>query len=223
MHQIRSTARRRRRLVGLIAAVASIGLGAGLSDGSASAAPVPRAVPGDRYSPAVVALASEALLARAAYVTNGDAESFHTFERSLREAAAGVAVEFAADPAVVTAAWSRAGLDNQTAVLSALTQLGNDYQYASSDPAVGFDCSGLTSFAWRQAGVELPPQSGSQIDVSVPVDAGSAAAGDLVQYPGHVMMYLGFDRAMVHAANEASNVELSQLPDRNLSWADPSA
>ena len=35
------------------------------------------------------------------------------------------------------------------------------------------------------------------------------------------MLYLGFSTAMVHAANEATNVELSVLPDRGLNWADP--
>lgn len=223
MHANRSTARR--RLAGLIAAVATLGVGLGVSAGAASAAPgpVPAAIAGDPYSAAVVAVSNEALAARDIYAMSGTAETYHTYERRLGEVAGALAFEFAADPAVVAASLRGAGLDNQTAVLSALTQLGNEYQYASSDPAVGFDCSGLTSFAWRRAGVTLPPQSGSQIDVSVPVGPENAEAGDLVQYPGHVMMYLGFDRAMVHAANEATRVELSQLPDRSLSWADPSA
>ena len=33
-------------------------------------------------------------------------------------------------------------------------------------------------------------------------------AGDLVQYPGHVMMYLGVGDAIVHAVNRADDVEL---------------
>lgn len=210
-------------MFGLAAAVASAMLAVGLAPDRASAAPAPRpaAVAGDRYSPAVVALANDALAARDAYAIDPRPESFHVYEERLAETAAGVATEFATDPATVVAAWQRSDLAGQTAVLAALTQLGNDYQYASSDPAVGFDCSGLTAFAWRRAGVELPTQSSSQIDVSPDIDGAAAVAGDLVQYPGHVMMYLGFGDAMVHAANEATNVELGQLPDRSLNWADP--
>lgn len=210
-----------RPLVGLAASLAVFSGGVALAPQAASAAPAPHVLDGDPYSPTVVALATSALAARDAYALAPGPESFHRYEDRLADAAGGVAAEFGADPTAVIAAWRRAKLASQTAVLAALTQLGNDYQYASSDPAVGFDCSGLTAFAWRRAGVELPPQSGSQIDVSPDVDSAEAVAGDLVQYPGHVMLYLGFDSAMVHAANEATNVELSQLPDRSLRWADP--
>jgi cell wall-associated NlpC family hydrolase len=210
---------RRRLLTGV--AVASAIIGCGLGPNVADAAPAPTVDAGDPYSPTVVALATHALSARDVYAIDASPESFHRYQDRLAATAVAVAIEFSADPAVVEEAWRRAGLPNQTAVLAALTQLGNDYQYASSDPAVGFDCSGLTSFAWRRAGVELPPQSGSQIDVSPRIDGAQAVAGDLVQYPGHVMLYLGFSDAMVHAANEATNVELSVLPERGLNWADP--
>src|SRR5918993_1102634 len=42
-----------------------------------------------------------------------------------------------------------------TAINAAMSQLGVPYQYATSDPGVGFDCSGLTHYAWGQAGVYL--------------------------------------------------------------------
>ena len=38
-------------------------------------------------------------------------------------------------------------------------QLGVPYHYATSEPGVGFDCSGLTHYAWGQAGVYLPRNS----------------------------------------------------------------
>jgi hypothetical protein len=62
-----------------------------------------------------------------------------------------------------------------------------------------------------------------QISEAAARDESSALAGDLVQYPGHVMMYLGFGDAIVHASNPASDVELSTLGDRSYSWGDPSA
>ena len=56
-----------------------------------------------------------------------------------------------------------ADLEHQEAVLAALTQLGVAVPVATSQPGVGFDCSGLTSFAWGRAGYGLTRQSGSQI------------------------------------------------------------
>ena len=62
-----------------------------------------------------------------------------------------------------------------------------------------------------------------QISDAAPRDRGSALAGDLVQYPGHVMMYLGVGDAIVHASNPETDVELSTLRDQSYSWGDPSA
>ena len=87
--------------------------------------------------------------------------------------------------------------------MAALTELGMPYRYATSEPAVGFDCSGLTSYAWRRAGVDIANQSGAQIRAAAPRDHASAMAGDLVQYPGHVMLYLGVGDAIVHAVNRS--------------------
>lgn len=218
----RDRRRPRRLLCGLAVAVAAAGV-AGFPPGTAQAAPAPHAVAGDRFSPTVVALATAALTARDEYAIDPRPETFHIYEERLAATAAGVAAEFAADPASVLAAWQRSDLAGQTAMLAALTQLGKDYEYAASDPAVGFDCSGLTAYAWRRAGVELPRQSSAQIDVAPSVADAEALGGDLVQYPGHVMLYLGFDDAMVHAANEATDVELAELPDRSLNWAAPEA
>ena len=36
-------------------------------------------------------------------------------------------------------------------------------------------------------------------------------AGDIVQYPGHVMLYLGVGDAIVHAANRRDDVELDVI------------
>jgi cell wall-associated NlpC family hydrolase len=39
------------------------------------------------------------------------------------------------------------------AVSAAMSQQGVPYRYATSSPGVSFDCSGLTHYAWAQAGV----------------------------------------------------------------------
>ena len=47
------------------------------------------------------------------------------------------------------------------AVTTALGKVGSTYKHAQSGPN-SFDCSGLTSYAWREAGVTLPRNSRSQ-------------------------------------------------------------
>ena len=99
------------------------------------------------------------------------------------------------------------------AVNAALAQQGTPYRYATSSPGVGFDCSGLTSYAWGQAGVYLPHQSGQQY-ASIPhVDKGSAQPGDLIFYYSpisHVGIYIGGGQ-MVHAPNTGSVVSVTSV------------
>jgi cell wall-associated NlpC family hydrolase len=126
----------------------------------------------------------------------------------------------ALDPAAVRDAWAHADMPHQKAVLAALAELGKPYIFGMSDPAVGFDCSGLTAYAWARAGVAIPHQSTAQIRAAAPRDQSSAMAGDLVQFPGHVMMYLGVGDAIVHAVNRKDDVELDFFRD-HVHFGDP--
>jgi len=216
----------RRRLRRTIA-IGAIGLAAGSVPIMAAAVPVaaapaPADIGGNHHSPLVAERAGAAVAARDVYMAAGTPGAHSMYLRSINAAADAVAVEFGADPKVVRDAWARADLAHQTAVLAALSQLGVSYQSNASQPGVAFDCSGLTSFAWARAGTGIAHQSGVQINSAAGRDEGSALAGDLVQYPGHVMMSLGFDRAIVHAANHDTDVELSRLRDgRSYNFGDP--
>ncbi len=220
-HNHEAGAHRRRRLaLAALGVTASLAVLAGPAT-DADAAPVrPMGVAGNSHSPAVAALAASTLEARDIYAYTADAAALLTYQERLAATTDALAAEFVTDPAVVRAAFERSDFEHQTAALAALSQLGKPYRHATSDPGVGFDCSGLTAFAWRRAGVSLPQQSSAQIAVSPGVDPSVAEAGDLVQYPGHVMMYLGFGDAIVHAANHASDVELSHAR-RSRNWANP--
>jgi cell wall-associated NlpC family hydrolase len=102
---------------------------------------------------------------------------------------------------------SRAG----TAINAARTQLGVPYRYATAQPGVGFDCSGLTSWSWGQAGVFLPHQSRAQYASTPHVPSGSAAPGDLIFYYSpisHVGIYLGGGQ-LIHAPNSGSTVSIA--------------
>ena len=79
---------------------------------------------------------------------------------------------------------------------------------------VGFDCSGLTLYAFAGAGISLPHYTGYQYQKGTQVPASQMQRGDLIFYgPGgsqHVAIYLG-DGTMIEAPQSGSNVQVSPV------------
>ncbi|SDF38492.1 Cell wall-associated hydrolase, NlpC family [Blastococcus aurantiacus] len=119
------------------------------------------------------------------------------------------ATAVAAEPAAApVAAQAPAPAPAQVAVDTARAQVGKAYQYGGNGPD-SFDCSGLTSYAYRAAGIELPRRSADQATVGVPVASADLQPGDLVFYYepiSHVGIYVG-DGVIAHAATESTGVE----------------
>jgi cell wall-associated NlpC family hydrolase len=96
----------------------------------------------------------------------------------------------------------------QAAVAAALTRVGSSYVRGGEGPAT-FDCSGLTMWAYRSAGVSLPHYSGAQMSAGTPVSIGAMRPGDLMFFGSggsrHVAMYIG-DGEVVHATNPRRGV-----------------
>ena len=106
---------------------------------------------------------------------------------------------------------------------AAMSQLGVPYRSITSEPGVGFDCSGLTIWAFGEAGLEIPRTSRDQFRAAEEISADAAEPGDFVYYPGHISIFLGLD-TMVHAPNSGSHVEAVSLPTkRSVDFADPFA
>ena len=104
---------------------------------------------------------------------------------------------------------SRAGI----AVQAALAQQGTPYRYATSKPGYGFDCSGLTAYAWGQAGVGLPHQSRAQFASTPRVPISEAQPGDLLFFYNpisHVSIYLG-NGVQVHAPSTGKTVSTASV------------
>jgi cell wall-associated NlpC family hydrolase len=76
------------------------------------------------------------------------------------------------------------------AVRHAMSALGTPYVWGASNPPSGTDCSGLTSWAYGLAGLQLPRHSAAQA-VGASVPPGQLMPGDLVVWSGHVAMVVG--------------------------------
>lgn len=92
--------------------------------------------------------------------------------------------------------------------------LGAPYVWGASGPN-SFDCSGFTSFVFRQVGVQLPRVSRDQINSGQRVSRGDLQPGDLVFFGSpihHVGIYVG-DDMMIHSPRTGDVVKISPLLD----------
>jgi cell wall-associated NlpC family hydrolase len=85
---------------------------------------------------------------------------------------------------------------------------------------IGFDCSGLTRYAYAGVGVQIPKYSGDQYNTGRPIPPSQAKRGDLIFYgPGgsqHVAIYLGGGR-MLEASGSAGKVTVSPVRTAGIS------
>ncbi|MGW4285932.1 NlpC/P60 family protein [Streptomyces sp. NPDC004673] len=96
------------------------------------------------------------------------------------------------------------------AVAFATAQLGKPYVWGAEGPD-SFDCSGLTSQAWADAGTPIPRTSQEQWRQLPHVDVTEMRPGDLVIYfadATHVGMYLG-DGKIIHAPRPGRTVTIT--------------
>ena len=164
-------------------------------------------------SDAIAVVAANALDALEQWQRSEDPTDLVAFIRGRDMAAELTAYELRVDGESMRASWAHADWVKQHAVLAALSQLGVPYRSLASKEGVGFDCSGLTSYAYEQAGVDIERVSRNQIDEAQDVELVDAEPGDLVYYPGHISMYLGVE-TMVHSPNSGGVVEAVHLPER---------
>nr|WP_225952682.1 C40 family peptidase [Mycobacterium sp. OAS707] len=115
------------------------------------------------------------------------------------------------------------GGPGDAAAKAALSRLGRPYVWGAKGPST-FDCSGLTQWAWRQAGVSLGGDTYSQIAQGVPVTPDQVRAGDLIfpldafgeggrSGPGHVQLAISGTQ-VVHAPTTGDVVRIAPMPAR---------
>jgi cell wall-associated NlpC family hydrolase len=97
----------------------------------------------------------------------------------------------------------------QIAVNAAYSALGAPYVWGSAGPST-FDCSGLTSWAWAQAGVSLPHSAAAQYSVLPRVALSDVQPGDIIYYGNfgpHVALYVG-GGMIIHARHPGPGGEV---------------
>ena len=100
----------------------------------------------------------------------------------------------------------------------AMGMVGTRYLYGGTDPAAGFDCSGLVYYVYGQAGYSVPRTSREQFRAARKISVDDADPGDLMFFQdqtklSHVGIYLGEGR-FVHAPASGENVAVGSLDSR---------
>jgi cell wall-associated NlpC family hydrolase len=66
----------------------------------------------------------------------------------------------------------------------AKSQTGVPYKYASTDPLIGFDCSGFITYVFNHFNIKVPRSSVDFTNVGTEVDIAGAKEGDLILFTG---------------------------------------
>ncbi len=161
---------------------------------------------------------------------NGARSAVMSFQR-----AQGIAVDGIAGPGTIrtlnnvitgkvkagkpTAAPSRNESGRSTAiniVNRAKQYLGSRYVYGGTSPS-GFDCSGFTSYVYRQSGISLPRTTTGQAGAGSRLSKSQLEPGDLLIFsntyrpgPSHAGVYIG-NGQFVHAANPSKGVRTDSI------------
>lgn len=131
------------------------------------------------------------------------------------EAAAAQRASRAAARATLTPGGTAAASNVAAAALSAAkTRLGTPYVYGATGPG-SFDCSGLTQWAYAQAGVSLPRTSQEQANAGTRLTLSQLQPGDLVFFFSdlhHVGIYAG-NGMVLHAPKSGDVVKYESMSD----------
>jgi cell wall-associated NlpC family hydrolase len=105
-------------------------------------------------------------------------------------------------------------------VRAAESQIGIPYVYGGELAGVEFDCSGLTQWAYAQAGATIPRVANDQFNAMRMIPQSEALPGDLVffhdssdlsSYVYHVGIYLGGSDMMVVAPDAGLDIQIQSF------------
>lgn len=102
----------------------------------------------------------------------------------------------------------------------ALQFKGYRYVHGGSSPSTGFDCSGFTSYVYKQFGYSINRTCSGQLDNGTPVSMSELQPGDIVIFKKgnsssratHVGLYIG-NNQFIHASTAKVGVIINNLSD----------
>ena len=107
--------------------------------------------------------------------------------------------------------------NNSSVVQTAKQYLGYSYVSGGKNPESGFDCSGFTSYIYKQFGYTLGATAASQDSVGQVIGRENLQPGDLILFQdegktkiGHTGIYIG-NNEFIHAANPQRGVVIDNL------------
>ena len=107
--------------------------------------------------------------------------------------------------------------NNSSVVQTAKQYLGYSYVSGGKNPESGFDCSGFTSYIYKQFGYTLGSTAASQDSVGQVIARENLQPGDLILFQdegktkiGHTGIYIG-NNEFIHAANPQRGVVIDNL------------
>lgn len=98
------------------------------------------------------------------------------------------------------------------ALHAAQTRIGSPYVWGATGPS-SFDCSGLTSWSYSQAGVSIPRTSQAQANAGPHLGRNALKPGDLVLFYGdlhHIGLYAG-NGMVLHAPHTGASVRYESI------------
>ena len=120
-------------------------------------------------------------------------------------------------------AGSTSGSEGEQIVAEAMKYLGVKYSYGGSSPSTGFDCSGFTSYVFKQMGYSISRRASTQYADGTAVSKADLRPGDLVFFSnsssggsiGHVGIYVG-NNSYIHSQSYSVPVTVTSL---STSWS----
>jgi len=97
-------------------------------------------------------------------------------------------------------------------------QIRKKYRWGGSNPRTGFDCSGLTQYAYKSVKINLPRTARAQYKHTKRIPLAHLQVGDLIffhtrrtrQRVNHVGIYLGAGQ-FIHAPRKGKRVSIARL------------
>ncbi len=104
------------------------------------------------------------------------------------------------------------------AIRMAKKQIRKKYRWGGASPRTGFDCSGLTQYAYKSAKVSLPRTANAQYKQTKRISMANLQVGDLIFFRtrqtrtrvNHVGIYLGAGK-FIHAPRSGKRVSIAKL------------